>query len=124
MHPDPAGRNTKSVKAFDFDGKPWRFFDSQRSSVLALPQDASNITWLDIAIESTDLLYVLSYMGSGSSASDYRLDISNRGRRNSSTTIGLPVTVADSTQRRRATGAGRRPIRYVGFGAAAGVEDP
>lgn len=92
------GGNTKSVKAFDFDGKPWRFFDGQSSSVLPLPQDASNITWLDIAVESTDLLYVLSYVGSGLGASDYRLDIydcntSKRIVRN--TGIGVARIVVD-----------------------------
>lgn len=69
------GGSSKSVKAFDFDGKPWKFFGNGSASVLPLPADASNITWLDIAVESTNLLYVLSYTGSGLDPSGYRLDI-------------------------------------------------
>jgi len=69
------GGAAKSVKAFDFDGKPWKFFKGGTSSVLPLVQDATEVTWLDICIEPTNLLYVLSHTGSGTQVSDFRLDI-------------------------------------------------
>jgi hypothetical protein len=90
------GGATKSVKAFDFDGKPWKFFSNGTSSVLALAQDAPTITWLDISIDPTNLLYVLSYTGAGSQRSDYRLDVydANTGQhvvRNTSIAVGRMV---------------------------------
>lgn len=73
------GSTTKSVKAFDVDGKPWQIFSGDTTSVLPLAQDAPNVTWLDISIDATNLLYVLSYTGAGTQASDYRLDIYDTG---------------------------------------------
>ena len=93
------GGNSKSVKAFDFDGKPWKFFGNGKSSMLPLAQDVtSTITWLDIAVESTNLLYVLSYTGNGLSPSDYRLDIydSNTGQKVvRNTGIGVARIIVD-----------------------------
>ncbi|MEF7616656.1 hypothetical protein V4F39_22270 [Aquincola sp. MAHUQ-54] len=75
------GGAQKSVKAFDFDGKPWRFFSNGRLSTLPLVPDTAAVTWLDICIEPTNLLYVLSHTGAGTQVSDYRLDVydSNTG---------------------------------------------
>ena len=77
------GGATKSIKAFDFDGKPWKFFTNGTSSVLPLVQDAATVTWVDISIEPTNLVYVLSYTGAGTQPSDYRLDVydANAGTR-------------------------------------------
>jgi hypothetical protein len=77
------GGLNRSVKAFDFDGKPWKFFSNGASSVLPLDVESGEITWLDISIDPTNLLYVLSYSGSGTQTSDYRLDVydANTGQR-------------------------------------------
>lgn len=71
------GGVNKSVKAFDFDGKPWKFFAGGTASVMPLAQDASSVTWLDITIDPTNLLYVLSHTGAGNQRSDFRLDVYN-----------------------------------------------
>jgi hypothetical protein len=48
------------------------------SSLMALKGGpSSQITYLDLAIETKGFLYVLSYTGDGSSATDYRLDLYN-----------------------------------------------
>ncbi|RZT97996.1 hypothetical protein [Rivibacter subsaxonicus] len=74
------GGATKSVKAFDIDGKPWKFFKGETSSVLDLVAEAGLVvTWLDISIEPTNLLYVLSHTGTGTQMSDFRLDIYDSG---------------------------------------------
>ncbi len=77
------GGTNKSIKAFDFDGKPWKFFSGGTASVLPLAQDATEVTWLDISIDPTNLLYVLSYSGAGTKQSDFRLDVydANAGTR-------------------------------------------
>jgi len=69
------GGTSMSLKAFDLDGKPWKFFNQGTSSVLPLPQDDPQITWLDISIDPTNLIYVLSHVGTGTNRSDYRLDV-------------------------------------------------
>lgn len=73
------GGVAKRIKAFDFDGKPWKFFSGGTSSTLSLAQDSTEVTWLDISIDPTNLLYVLSHTGSGTQRSDYRLDVYDAG---------------------------------------------
>ncbi len=77
------GGVNKSIKAFDFDGKPWKFFKNGTVSVLPLATDASSVTFLDISIDPTNLLYVISHAGAGTQQSDFRLDIydANTGER-------------------------------------------
>lgn len=69
------GGLNRSIKAFDFDGKPWKFFFNGTASVLPLDTESGEFTWLDISIDPTNLLYILSYSGSGTQVSDYRLDV-------------------------------------------------
>jgi len=69
----------KRIKAFDFDGKPWKFFFGETASGLPLVQDTDEVTWLDISIDPTNLLYVLSHTGAGTQRSDYRLDVYDAG---------------------------------------------
>lgn len=69
----------KSIKAFDFDGKPWKFFKGGSASVLPLASDGATVTWLDISIDPTNLLYVLSHTGAGTQRSDFRLDVYDAG---------------------------------------------
>ena len=69
------GGSTKRIKAFNTDGSPCKFFANQTSSVMALPPESGNITWLDLAIDPTDLMFVLSYANAGATVNDYRLDV-------------------------------------------------
>lgn len=69
------GRDTKRVKAFNVDGSPRQVFQGRTSSRFDLVEEQEDVTWLDICVDPTDLLYVLSHVGNGSTESDYRLDI-------------------------------------------------
>jgi hypothetical protein len=62
------------IQAFNVHGDPVPRFKNYTSEVLRL-QDEANATYLDMAVESTGWAYVLSFVGSGTSPSDYRLDI-------------------------------------------------
>ena len=64
-----------AIRSFDVHGNPWNFFSGGTSSVLNLTQVDSDAVWLDISIDDTELIFLLSYTGSGASASDYHLDV-------------------------------------------------
>jgi hypothetical protein len=62
------------IQAFDVHGNALARFKGGTSEIrlLKLENDA---TYLDMAVESTGLIYVLSFVGDGRNAADYRLDI-------------------------------------------------
>jgi hypothetical protein len=62
------------VQAFDVHGNPVARFRDETSEVLPLRSE-NNVTYVDMAVESTGLIYLLSFVGTGASPSDYRLDI-------------------------------------------------
>ena len=64
-----------SVRAFDVSGNPWNYFMNETSSSLDLTAIDSGAFWLDISIDATDYIYILSYTGTGSVSSDYHLDV-------------------------------------------------
>lgn len=74
------GEGSFSIKAFDRKGNPWKFFLGGTASTFPLEEPDGK--WLDIAIDDTEMLYVLSYTGTGTKAADYRLDVyDKRGTR-------------------------------------------
>lgn len=63
------------VQAVDPYGNPVNAFAGSTSSVFSLKAETSSVTYLDVGVESQGYVYVLKYLGDGSAASDYLLDI-------------------------------------------------
>ena len=62
------------LQAFDFLGNPAPVFAGDSSSA-AIHEEPSGQTLLDLAIETKGFVYVLKYLGNGTSVEDYRLDL-------------------------------------------------
>ncbi len=74
------GGGTHTIKSFSVEGKPRKIFKKKKFSKLVLTQTVEDakkkaVTMLDIAVELTGLIYVLSYTDQGSKQSDYHLDV-------------------------------------------------
>lgn len=67
------GESSIAVKAFDVSGNPWPFFNNGTAS--SFPLAEPDAKWLDIAIDDTEMLFILSYTGTGMMKNDYRLDV-------------------------------------------------
>ena len=61
------------VQALDVSGNPVNLFGGQTSPTFALIEP--NATYLDIGVDGLGYVYVLSFVGAGANASDYRVDI-------------------------------------------------
>jgi hypothetical protein len=62
----------KRIQALDVHGNPVNQFQNGTSSIVTLDSSA---TYLDIGVEATGFMYVLSFVNNGLNADDYRLDI-------------------------------------------------
>ena len=64
------------LAAFDLNGNPTRYFGTATPAAftLSLPTD---VTWLDVAVDGSNNIYLLSQQGQGSSVADYRIDVYN-----------------------------------------------
>lgn len=72
------GGSTRRVQAFDCFGNQVLRFDKQKSATMDLRATGSAaVEYLDMAVESTGYIYVLSFQGSGNAPADYRVDIYN-----------------------------------------------
>jgi hypothetical protein len=72
------GGDARRVQAFDCFGNQLLHFAGATSPVMALRDTgAAAVNYLDMAVESTGFIYVLSSQGDGVAAGDYRLDIYN-----------------------------------------------
>ncbi len=60
------------VAAFDLNGNPAPYFPGQGVFTLPLPGTS---TYLDLAVDGSDQLYVLYYASDGATPSDYRVDV-------------------------------------------------
>lgn len=70
------GGDTRRVQAFDCFGNQVLHFDGGTSAAMALRDTgAAAVTYLDMAVEATGFIYVLSFLGDGAAPADYRLDI-------------------------------------------------
>jgi hypothetical protein len=69
-------RGNKRVQAFDIFGNPVPCF-MEKSPFMELKDDGKNVSYLDIAVSPSGLIYILSYIDEGNSPSNYRLDIYN-----------------------------------------------
>lgn len=69
--------DSMSIRAFDTSGNPWPYFGSgeKLSSTLNLTDVDPDATWLDISIDDTELIFILSHTGTGGDTNDYHLDI-------------------------------------------------
>lgn len=70
---------SKQIQAFNADGSPVLMYRNagRKTSRFDLVErgSATDVTYLDMSVEARGYVYVLSYLGSGSQASDYKLDI-------------------------------------------------
>jgi len=71
--PDSNGQQGM-FRAFNKFGEPEMYFPNN-SYTAPLKTDGSNSEYLDMAVESTGYIYVLSYSGDGAVVGDYNLDI-------------------------------------------------
>ena len=87
------GESSIAIKAFDVSGNPWPFFNNGTAS--SFPLAESDVKWLDIAIDDTEMIFVLSYTGTGMMKNDYRLDVydktGNRVFRNTGVSVARMV---------------------------------
>jgi len=63
------------VQALDAHANPVLLFAQGTSNVMALQAESDKVSYLDLAVEGQGYIYVLSYLGEGTSASQYRLDL-------------------------------------------------
>jgi hypothetical protein len=80
---------SRSIKAFDVFGNPWLFFKNGTVSSFVLQEEDAK--WLDIAIDDTEMIYILSYTGSGMLRNDYRLDVYDKDGSRVFRNVGIPV---------------------------------
>ena len=64
-----------SIKAFDVHGNPWAYFSNGTAFSFPLANVDAGAQWLDIDIDDTDYIFILSYTGTGQNQSDYHLDV-------------------------------------------------
>ena len=65
----------KRIQAFDIGGNPVLYFAKKSSFFMDLQTETQGTTYLDMGVEYTGYIYVLSYVDNGGSVDDYRLDI-------------------------------------------------
>lgn len=79
----------RSIKAFDVFGNPWLYFKNGTVSSFALKEEDAK--WLDIAIDDTEMVYILSYTGTGMLQNDYRLDVYDKDGSHVFRNVGISV---------------------------------
>jgi hypothetical protein len=68
--------STRRVQAFDCFGSQALIFDGKKSATMDLRGTGSTaVEYLDMAVEATGYIYVLSFQGTGVAPADYRVDI-------------------------------------------------
>lgn len=67
--------DTGRIKAFDVDGKPWKYFKNKTTSVLDISEPGLVVSYLDVSMDPSDLIFVLSRIGDVTTRSNYRLDV-------------------------------------------------
>ena len=65
----------KRIQAFDISGNPVKYFAKKTAYFMELETETQGTTYLDMGVEYTGYMYVLSYVDNGGSPDDYRLDI-------------------------------------------------
>lgn len=83
------GESSIAIKAFDVSGNPWPFFNNGTRS--SFPLEEPDAKWLDIAIDDTEMIYILSYTGTGMMKNDYRLDVYDKTGSRVFRNIGISV---------------------------------
>ncbi len=63
------------LAAFDLVGNPVRYFGTSTPADFTLPLPSA--TYLDVAVDGANQIYLLSYSGDGSQTADYRIDVYN-----------------------------------------------
>jgi len=67
---------SQRVSAFDLNGNPAEYFTAAPSPGFTLPL-VSDGTYLDIAVDGAEQVYVLYFTGTGGAPADYRVDVYN-----------------------------------------------
>jgi len=67
---------TRRVSAFDLNGNPAEYFTAAPSPGYTLPL-VSDGTYLDVAVDGAEQVYVLYFTGAGTAPADYRVDVYN-----------------------------------------------
>ena len=62
------------LAAFDLNGNPARYFGTTTPANFTLPLPP-DVTWLDLAVDGANNIYLLSHHGDGSQVSDYHIDV-------------------------------------------------
>jgi hypothetical protein len=65
---------SRRLSAFDLNGNPAPYFTAVPSPGYTLPL-VSNGTYLDVAVDGAEQVYVLYFTGAGSAPADYRVDV-------------------------------------------------
>ena len=63
------------LAAFDLVGNPVRYFGTSTPADFTLPLPSA--TYLDVAVDGANQIYLLSYSSDGSQTTDYRIDVYN-----------------------------------------------
>jgi hypothetical protein len=62
------------LAAFDLNGNPARAFGTTTPANFTLPLPA-DVTWLDVAVDGANQIYLLSHHGDGTNPDDYHIDV-------------------------------------------------
>ena len=68
-------QGNRRVQAFDTSANPNKVFKKQTTNLMPLRPEGAGVVYLDLGVDATGYLFVLSYVNNGLAASDYRLDI-------------------------------------------------
>jgi hypothetical protein len=79
------------IQAFDFDGNPLNYFAGQTTPFAALMSESQAVVYVDLACDAVGYLFVLSYVGDGTSPTDYRLDVYDADGNFLTRTTGVPA---------------------------------
>ena len=66
-------QGNRRVQAFDTSANPNKVFKKQTTNLMPLRPEGAGVVYLDLGVDATGYLFVLSYVNNGLAASDYRL---------------------------------------------------
>ncbi len=72
----PGAASSAQLSAFDLKGQPVRYFGADGSGfTLPLPAAPAGTTFLDMSVDGTGQIYLLSYTGDGDQVADYAVTV-------------------------------------------------
>ncbi len=79
----------RRIQALDLDGNPVKYFNDKADYFVSLKEETNPVMYLDMGVEFSGYIYVLSYEKNGSSVNDYRLDIYDTKGKFLARTVGV-----------------------------------